>query len=98
MPGHRFGADAEPPQRPADPALRKANLRRIFPLFGSYRPQLAVVFTLIIIPRLLGVIPAFLLRGGLDTAIPDNTVRLLTALVAGMIVIPIVTGVIGVSQ
>jgi ATP-binding cassette subfamily B protein len=34
----------------------------------------------------------------LDTAIPDDNVRLLTALTAGMILIPIVTGVIGVYQ
>ena len=99
MPGRRFGADiTEPPERPADPAVRKANLRRIFPLFRAYRPQLAVVFTLIVFSAALGVIPAFLLKGVLDTAIPDNNVRLLTVLVAGMILIPMVTGAIGVYQ
>ena len=85
-------------ERPADPAVRKANLRRIFPLFRAYRPQLAVVFALIIFSAALGVIPAFLLKEVLDTAIPENDVRLLTALVAGMILIPIVTGAIGVYQ
>ena len=76
MPGRRFGADIrEPPERPADPAVRKANLRRIFPLFRAYRPQLAVVFTLIIFSAALGVIPAFLLKDVLDTAIPENDVR-----------------------
>ena len=99
MPGRRFGADiTEPPERPADPAVRKANLRRIFPLFRAYRAQLAVVFTLIVFSAALGVIPAFLLKGVLDTAIPDNNVRLLTVLVAGMILIPMVTGAIGVYQ
>jgi ATP-binding cassette subfamily B protein len=99
MPGRRFGADTtEVPERPADPAIRRANLRRIFPLFSAYKAQLAVVFTLIIFSAALGVIPSFLLRGVLDTAIPDNNVRLLTALVAGMILIPIVTGAIGVYQ
>jgi ATP-binding cassette subfamily B protein len=100
MPGRRFGADSatEPPQRPADPAVRSANLRRIFPLFRAYRPQLAVVFTLIIFSAALGVIPAFLLKAILDTALPENDVRLLTILVAGMILISIVTGAIGVYQ
>ena len=99
MPRHRFGADANgPPERPADPAVRRANLRRIFPLFRSYRRQLAVVFTLIVFSAALGVIPSFLLRGVLDTAIPENDVRLLTLLVAGMILIPVVTGAIGVYQ
>ncbi len=100
MPGRRFGADTvtEPPKRPADPAVRSANLRRIFPLFRAYRGQLAVVFALIIFSAALGVIPAFLLVDVLDTAIPENDVRLLTLLVAGMILIPIVTGAIGVYQ
>ena len=99
MPGRRFGADvAEPPQRPADPAVRKANLRRIFPLFRAYRPQLAVVFTLIIISAALGVIPAFLLKDIINTALPEDDLRLLTALVAGMIGISVVTGAIGVYQ
>ena len=100
MPGRRFGPDSatEPPQRPADPAVRKANLRRIFPLFAAYRPQLAIVFALIVFSAALGVIPSFLLMGVLDTAIPQNRVGLLTVLVAGMILIPIVTGAIGVSQ
>ncbi len=78
--------------------MRKANLRRIFPLFGAYRPQLAIVFALIVFSAALGVIPSFLLMGVLDTAIPQNRVGLLTVLVAGMILIPIVTGAIGVSQ
>src|SRR4051794_19924242 len=99
MPGRRFGADtAEQRERPADPEVRRANLRRIFPLFRSYRPQLAVVFTLIFFSALLGVIPAFLLKDILNTALPENDLRLLTALVAGMISISIVTGAIGVYQ
>ena len=89
--------------RPADPAVRKANLRRIFPLFRAYRARLAVVCGLIVLSAALGVIPTFLLKGVLDTALsqsPGGEVRmgLLTALVAGMIMIPIVTGAIGVFQ
>ena len=78
--------------------MRKANLRRIFPLFRSYKPQLAVVFSLIIFSALLGVIPAFLLKEILDTALPESDMRLLTGLVAGMIAISIATGAIGVYQ
>jgi ATP-binding cassette subfamily B protein len=46
----------------------------------------------------LGVVSPFLLREVLDVAIPEEDVRLLTLLVAGMVAIPIVTGVIGVYQ
>ena len=100
MPGRRFDSftSDDPPQRPSDPAVRKANLRRIFPLFGPYRARLGAVCALIVFSAGLGVIPAFLLREVLDVAIPDKDTRLLTWLVAGMIGIAILTGVIGVWQ
>jgi ATP-binding cassette subfamily B protein len=91
-------APGEAPERPADPAVRKANLRRIVRLFAPYRRTLLVVNGLILVSAGLGVIPSFLLREVLDVAIPDERVGLLTALVAGMIAIPIATGVLGVWQ
>ena len=100
MPGRRFDSFApdEPPPRPSDPAVRKANLRRIFPLFRPYKARLGAVSALIVFSAALGVIPSFLLREVLDVAIPDKDTRLLTWLVAGMIAIAIATGVIGVWQ
>ena len=100
MPGRRFDSFTadEPPQRPSDPAVRKANLRRIFPLFRPYRARLGAVCTLIVFSAAIGVISPFLLREVLDVAIPDGNVGLLTGLVAGMVAISIVTGVIGVWQ
>ncbi len=92
--------------RPSDPAVRRANLRRIIALFKRYKARLGLVSCLIVISAALGVIPAFLLREVLDTAIAldpstqEATVRmgLLVALVAGMVAIPIATGVLGVWQ
>ncbi len=78
--------------------MRKANLRRIFPLFRPYKARLGAVSALIVFSAALGVIPSFLLREVLDVAIPDKDTRLLTWLVAGMIGIAIATGVIGVWQ
>ena len=101
MPGRRFESFAsapDAPERPKDPAVRKANLRRIFPLFRPYRRRLGSVCALIVFSAAIGVISPFLLREVLDVAIPEDNVRLLTALVAGMIAIPIITGVIGVWQ
>ena len=101
MPGRRFESFAsgeDPPERPADPAVRRANLRRIFPLFRPYRLRLSVVCALIVFSAGIGVISPFLLREVLDVAIPEKDKGLLTALVAGMVAIPIVTGVIGVWQ
>ena len=100
MPGRRFGAfiSEDPPERPADPAVRSANLRRIVRLFRAYRARLAAVSALIFVSATLGVVSPFLLREVLDDAIPNEDVGLLTLLVAGMVAIPIVTGVLGVWQ
>ncbi len=100
MPGRRFDSftSDEPPERPADPAVRKANFRRIVRLFRPYKARLGLVCGLIVVSAAVGVVSPFLLREILDVAIPEENVGLLTALVAGMVAIPIVTGVIGVWQ
>jgi ATP-binding cassette subfamily B protein len=101
VPGRRFeswGSAFEPPERPADRAVRRANARRIVALFRRYRLRLAAVGALIVFSAGLGVVSPFLLREVLDVAIPEEDVRLLTLLVAGMVAIPIVTGVVGVWQ
>lgn len=78
--------------------MRRANTRRIVALFRPYRPRLGAVLVLIVISAGLGIVPPFLLRAVLDTALPDQNNALLTALVGGMIAIAIVTGAIGVWQ
>src|SRR5262245_27736846 len=100
MPGRRFDAltPDEMPERPADPAVRKANFRRIVSLFRAYRVRLAVVCTLIFFSAGIGVISPFLLREVLDVAIPGENMRLLSLLVAGMIAISVITGVLAVWQ
>ena len=100
MPGRRFDAftSDEPPERPSDPAVRQANFRRIVRLFRPYKARLGVVSALIVFSAAVGVVSPFLLREVLDVAIPEENVGLLTVLVAGMVVIPIVTGILGVWQ
>jgi ATP-binding cassette subfamily B protein len=88
----------EPPERPADPAVRRAYLRRIAALFRPYRPRLGGVLALIVVSSALGSVPAFLIKEVFDTALPDRDLRLLNLLVGAMIVIAIVTGVLGVIQ
>jgi ATP-binding cassette subfamily B protein len=89
-------ADAAP-ERAADPAVRKANLRRIGPLFAPYKLRLSGVLVLIVISAALGVVPAFLLRRVLE-AISANDTRALSWNAAGMIAIAIVVGALGVFQ
>jgi ATP-binding cassette subfamily B protein len=86
------------PERPADKAVRRANLRRIGRLFAPYRRRLTAVCGLILVSAALGVVSPFLLRHVLDTAIPDRRTGLLSVLVGGMVAISIVTGALGVVQ
>jgi ATP-binding cassette subfamily B protein len=86
------------PQRPEDIPAPPVSLRRIGRLFGPYRVRLGGLLTLIFLSAGLGVISPFLLREVLDTAYPEHDVALLTALVAGMIALSVMTSVIGVAQ
>jgi ATP-binding cassette, subfamily B, bacterial len=88
----------EAPERPADPAVRRANLRRVAILFKPYRRRLAAVLALIFLSALLGIVSPFLIRDIFDEALPQDDDRLLTLLVLGLIAIAVITGALGVAQ
>jgi ATP-binding cassette, subfamily B, bacterial len=87
----------QPAERPADPAVRRANLRRIGRLFAPYKLRLGAVLALIVVSAALGVVPAFLLKHVLE-AIGRNDTTSLSFNAGGMIAIAIATGVLGVLQ
>jgi ATP-binding cassette, subfamily B, bacterial len=99
--GGRGDRDAK---RPDDPDLRRANTRRIVALFVPYRRSLTFLLAMIAASAAISLIPAFLLRNLLNLLTAEfehNTdidQRELALLIAGMILIPILTGVIGVGQ
>src|SRR5437588_4165583 len=86
-----------PPERPDDPEVRRANLRRIGPLFKPYRRRLSILLGLIVASAGLGVLPAFLLRRVL-VAIEAHDTRAVSVNAGGMIVIAIIAGALGVVQ
>jgi ATP-binding cassette subfamily B protein len=86
-----------PPERPVDPEVRRANLRRIGSLFKPYWRRLSGLLGLIILSAGLGVLPAFLLRNVL-VAIQAHDTRGVSVNAAAMIVIAIVAGILGVVQ
>ena len=89
----------EPPERPADPAVRRAYLRRIAVLFRPYRARLAGVLGLIVVSSALGSVPAFLIKEVFDTALPERRPAPAEPCSSpAMIAIAIVTGVLGVVQ
>ncbi|MGZ4257201.1 MAG: ABC transporter ATP-binding protein [Gaiellaceae bacterium] len=95
--GMFFHSSQAPPERAADPAVRKANLRRIGPLFAPYWLRLSGVLVLIVITAALGVVPAFLLKRVLEAIAAKDTTAL-SWNAGGMIAIAIVVGALGVFQ
>ena len=71
-----FHSSREEPERTADPAQRRANLRRIGPLFKPYRVRLTGLLLLIVVSAGLGVIPAFLLKRVLEAIGRNDTTEL----------------------
>src|SRR5437868_10534581 len=86
-----------PPERPADPEVRRANLRRIGPLFKPYRRRLSVLLGLIVVTAGLGVLPAFLLRRVVNGIYHHDT-RVVSFGAGAMILIAVVSGVLNVVQ
>jgi ATP-binding cassette, subfamily B, bacterial len=95
--GMFFHSAEAPPDRPVDPVVRRANLRRIGRLFAPYKRRLGGVLVLIVVSAGLGVVPAFLLKRVLE-AIGRNDTTSLSFNAGGMIVIAVATGVLGVVQ
>src|SRR2546423_350529 len=91
------GRGGAPPGRPGDPGVRRANMRRIGQLFKPYWRRLSGLLGLIVVSAGLGVVPAFLLRRVL-IAIQAHDTRGVSLNAAGMIVIAIVAGILGVVQ
>ena len=66
-----FHSSKPEPERPADPAVRRANLRRVVRLFKPYRGRLAALLALIVFSAGLGVIPALLREFRIETLAED---------------------------
>ncbi|MDR7276134.1 ABC transporter ATP-binding protein [Catenuloplanes atrovinosus] len=77
---------------------RAVSLRRIAALFTPHRGSLAIVTAIIVVAAIVGMASPFLLREVIDVALPEQDLTLLSWLVAGMIVVAVVTAALGVVQ
>src|SRR2546426_1465185 len=91
--GMFFHSSDAPAERPADPEVRRANLKRIGPLFAPYKLRLGGVLLLIVVSAGLGVVPPFLLKHVLE-AIARNDTTSLSFNAGGVISIAVVTRVL----
>ncbi len=85
-------------QSPVPPERRGRTIRRIAGFFRPYRRRVSVVLVTIVVTSLLGLINPYLLKLLIDVALPQRDFGLLNLFVGLMIVVPIVSGLIGVGQ
>jgi ATP-binding cassette subfamily B protein len=95
----RFGVapDATPPS-PVPPERRGRTVGRIVAFFRPYRGRIGVVVAAILVTSGLGLINPILLKLLIDDAIPSLDFTRLNLYVGLMIVVPIVSGLIGLGQ
>lgn len=92
------GFGAAGPVDPVPPERRGRTIRRIVGFFKPYKAQVAVVLVAILLTSFIGLINPILLKLLIDEAIPKLDFGLLNLFVGLMIVLPIVSGIIGVGQ
>src|SRR6266516_5725219 len=73
-------------------------LRRVAQAFSPYKLQTVLVLIAILLTTVLGLVNPFMIQFIFDDAIGKGNAKLLIILVSIMIIMPIVTGLIGVGQ
>ncbi|HEX5824978.1 MAG TPA: ABC transporter ATP-binding protein [Candidatus Limnocylindrales bacterium] len=97
--GGPFGRGAGgPPPTPIPRERRGRTIRRIAAFFLPYRRQVAIVLGAILLTSFIGLVNPILLKLLIDIAIPERNWGLLNLFVGLMIVLPILSGLIGVGQ
>ncbi|MCC6791166.1 MAG: ABC transporter ATP-binding protein [Thermomicrobiales bacterium] len=81
-----------------DRPIDRRTVRRVAGFFAPYRPQVAVTIAAILVTSVLGLVNPILLKLIIDEAIPDRDLDKLYLYVGLMVLLPIVTGLIGVGQ
>ena len=92
------GFGAAGPVDPVPPERRGRTIRRIVGFFKPYKAQVGVVLVAILLTSFIGLVNPILLKLLIDEAIPKLDFGLLNLFVGLMIVLPIVSGIIGVGQ
>ncbi len=95
-PGARLMGQGE--IKPVPRERRGHTIRRIVAFFGPYKRQVGVVLVAILFTSLIGLVNPILLKLLIDIAIPERDWGLLNLFVGLMIVLPIVSGLVGVGQ
>ncbi len=98
MHGSSFGAFMRHDESQQPPPVDRVLIKRVVSYARPYRSQLFLVLVTIVIISLLSLLPPLLMRALIDTAIPTEDLGLVTWLGVGMVIVPLVNGVLGVLQ
>jgi len=80
------------------PEVERATLRRIFSYLRPYRGYAFLVLLSISAAALLSALPPLFIKHIVDRALPERRIDLLLALSSGMVVGPLLAGLLGVAQ
>ncbi len=92
------GTSSQGPIATVPKERRGRTIRRIAGFFAPYRRRIAIVLVAILLTSFIGLVNPILLKLLIDVAIPKRDWILLNVFVGLMIVLPIVSGLIGVGQ
>lgn len=90
--GHPYG------QNRGKASLKDVSIARIYRLFKRYRLQLSAILILALTGSLIGLVPPLIMREIIDTALPNGDRRQLLFLAALMVLLPLLSGLLGVWQ
>lgn len=78
--------------------LKDVSVKRILRLFKGYWGQLLAIIGLALFAALIGLIPPLVMKEIIDKAIPQGNMKILAGMALLMIVLPVLSGVLGVWQ
>ncbi|WP_068777853.1 ABC transporter ATP-binding protein [Paenibacillus sp. FJAT-26967] len=93
-----FGGGLQAGGRMRKAGIKDVSLRRILSLFAPYKGQLTVIVLLALGGAVIGLVPPLIMKEIIDTAIPQQSVRLLAYLAGLLVALPLVSGMLGVAQ
>jgi ATP-binding cassette subfamily B protein len=80
------------------PEVSSHLLRRVIAHARPYWKGVAVILAVIVMTSILGLIPPLLIRDIIDRALPEKDFLRLNLLAIGMVLVPLISGLLGVAQ
>jgi ATP-binding cassette, subfamily B, bacterial len=80
------------------PAVDRVTLRRILSYLRPYRRHGTLTAAVVLVAAVIGLVPPLLVKQAIDRAIPQGDLGTLWLLCAGMVLAPLIAGLLGVAR